>query len=71
MAVVGVGGSGMLRDVIAIAAGVNHSLALRSDGTVVAWGTDVVGQLGNGAAMTADQPSPVVVVDVGGSGTLG
>jgi alpha-tubulin suppressor-like RCC1 family protein/Tol biopolymer transport system component/subtilisin family serine protease len=33
----------------AIAAGSTHSLALRSDGTVWAWGSNVTGQLGNGS----------------------
>jgi hypothetical protein len=33
-----------LTDVIAVAAGERHALALRSDGTVVGWGSDVVGQ---------------------------
>ncbi|MCW5983296.1 MAG: choice-of-anchor D domain-containing protein [Bryobacteraceae bacterium] len=38
-----------LTGVTAIAAGVNHSLALRSDGTVWAWGDNQSGQLGDGA----------------------
>ena len=29
---------------VAVAAGQSHSLALRSDGTVVAWGSDLSGQ---------------------------
>jgi hypothetical protein len=33
-----------LSSVVAIAAGLNHSLALRSDGTVVGWGTNSSGQ---------------------------
>ena len=32
----------------ALAAGVYHSLALLQDGTVMAWGEDGVGQLGDG-----------------------
>ncbi|WP_395740254.1 cadherin-like beta sandwich domain-containing protein [Prosthecobacter sp.] len=35
------------RTVVAIAAGGNHSLALCSDGTVVAWGLNAQGQLGD------------------------
>ena len=31
-------------DVVAVAAGVHHSLALQGDGTVVAWGDDRSGQ---------------------------
>ncbi|GAA3610866.1 RCC1 domain-containing protein [Microlunatus ginsengisoli] len=33
-----------LTDVVAVAAGERHALALRADGTVVGWGSDVVGQ---------------------------
>jgi alpha-tubulin suppressor-like RCC1 family protein len=36
-----------LSDIVAIAAGGEHALALRSDGTVWAWGWNVYGQLGN------------------------
>ncbi len=34
----------------AVAAGSQHSLALKSDGTVWAWGLDLAGQLGDGAS---------------------
>jgi alpha-tubulin suppressor-like RCC1 family protein len=37
-----------LTGVTAIAAGVNHALALLSDGTVMAWGDDSYGELGDG-----------------------
>jgi len=37
-----------LKDVIAVAAGYAHSLALKNDGSVWAWGRNVEGQLGNG-----------------------
>lgn len=43
-----------------IATGMFHSLAVRSDGTVWAWGNDATGQLGNNATL-ADQPTPVQV----------
>lgn len=39
-----------LDQAIRIAAGDSHSLALRADGTVWAWGTNVEGQLGRGTA---------------------
>jgi alpha-tubulin suppressor-like RCC1 family protein len=42
-----------LSDVTAVAAGWNHSLALRSDGTVVAWGKDDYGQTNVPAGLTA------------------
>lgn len=38
-----------LSNITAIAAGGDHCLALRSDGTVYAWGNDNEGQLGDGA----------------------
>lgn len=37
-----------LTDVVAVAGGTFHSLALKSDGTLWAWGNNDVGQLGNG-----------------------
>lgn len=56
-----------LQDVIAIAAphAGNHSLALKSDGTLRAWGSNDQGQLGNGEYTTdecACEPYPVKVV---------
>ncbi len=55
---------GGLSDVTAIAAGGLHSLALLSDGTVRAWGYNLVGQLGNGT--TNDSDVPVAVSGLGG-----
>ncbi len=49
-----------LTNVIAIASGSHHSLALKSDGTVWAWGWGNVGQIGNGT-MPWVQPLPVQV----------
>jgi alpha-tubulin suppressor-like RCC1 family protein len=46
--------------VVAIAAGFEHSLALKTDGTVLAWGADGSGQLGDGVTLT-NQSSPVAV----------
>ncbi|OQA05721.1 MAG: Regulator of chromosome condensation (RCC1) repeat protein [bacterium ADurb.Bin374] len=43
-------GTASLTDVIAIAAGDGHSLALKSDGTVWAWGYGNYGQLGDNGA---------------------
>jgi alpha-tubulin suppressor-like RCC1 family protein len=51
-----------LTDVAAIACGIGFSLALRSDGTVWAWGDDQYGQLGNGAA--GSSPTPVQVTEL-------
>ena len=66
--VVGPGGSGYLTGIVAIAGGSVHSLAVRSDGTVWAWGYNEYGQLGNGALTTSD--TPVQVLGPGGSGYL-
>ncbi|MCX4792117.1 MULTISPECIES: RCC1-like domain-containing protein [unclassified Streptomyces] len=48
-----------LTDVAAVDAGTNHSLALRRDGTVLAWGDNAGGQLGDGTTMNRDTPVPV------------
>lgn len=58
---VAVSASGILsgKTVIAISAGSNHSLALCSDGILVAWGWNANGELGNGGG--SDSPVPVVV----------
>jgi alpha-tubulin suppressor-like RCC1 family protein len=49
-----------LSGVTAIAAGLHHSLALSSAGTVMAWGEDAAGELGDGSiAREAEAPVPV------------
>jgi alpha-tubulin suppressor-like RCC1 family protein len=45
-----------LTGVIQIAAGTNDSFALRSDGTVWAWGINTKGQLGDGTTVNRDSP---------------
>jgi alpha-tubulin suppressor-like RCC1 family protein len=67
--VVGVGGSGALTGVRQVVAGGEHSCALLSDTSVVCWGRNDKGQLGNNGA-TGDVAVPQQVVGVGGSGTL-
>lgn len=47
-------------DVIDIASGRDHIVALRGDGTVLAWGLGASGQLGDGQAATATTPTTVV-----------
>jgi len=47
-----------------IAAGENHTVALRSDGTVWAWGANFAGQLGDGTGGDWDTPSSPVPVQV-------
>lgn len=53
------------KTVISVAAGISHSLALCSDGTLVAWGWNGYGQLGDNS--TTQQNSPVAVT---GNGAL-
>jgi alpha-tubulin suppressor-like RCC1 family protein len=56
--------------VVAVSAGAFHNLAVRADGSVLAWGMDDLGQLGDGGA-NADQPVPVEVSGLGpGSGVV-
>jgi uncharacterized repeat protein (TIGR01451 family) len=52
----------LLSGVTAIAAGDAHSLALRSDGTVVAWGDNSSGQLGDGTTTVRTTPVQVCAV---------
>ena len=48
-----------LSEVTALVAGVRHTLALRRDGTLWAWGSNNAGQLGDGR--TWERHSPVQV----------
>jgi alpha-tubulin suppressor-like RCC1 family protein len=77
----GVGNSGYLTSIVAIAAGGrdcadgsssynNTNYALKSDGTVYAWGSNDCGQLGINTTDTNVHSTPVNVLDVGGSGSL-
>jgi alpha-tubulin suppressor-like RCC1 family protein len=66
-AVEGVGGTGTLQNVVAIAAGYEDSFALLSNGTVVAWGNNNHGPLGNGTSDNIAHPTPEPVLDVGGA----
>ena len=52
-------GTPPLHDVAAIAGGENWSLALKSDGTLWAWGENAIGQLGDGT--TIERHTPVQV----------
>ena len=54
-----VGGRGLLRNVSAIVAGQDHSCALLRAGTVVCWGQNQYGVLGNGTIK--DSTTPVIV----------
>ena len=52
------------KTVVAISAGIYHSLALCSDGTLAAWGSNWDGELGNGSTGTSSY-MPVAVVQTG------
>ncbi|PYR29127.1 MAG: hypothetical protein DMF98_00980 [Acidobacteria bacterium] len=52
-----------LFDVTAVAAGSNHTLALRSDGTVWAWGDNLWGELGDGSRTLRTVPARVAGLD--------
>jgi alpha-tubulin suppressor-like RCC1 family protein len=64
----------IMEDVAAVSAGLRHSLALRTDGTLWAWGGNAMGQLGDGT--TDPQLSPIQVltdvqaIDTGGYHSL-
>ena len=55
-------GNNPLTDIVAIAARENRSLALKKDGTVWAWGSNLFGQLGNGeSGPGTDKPYAIQV----------
>ncbi|MEC4685983.1 MAG: RCC1 repeat-containing protein [Nitrospirota bacterium] len=66
----------ILKDVVAIAAGGRHSIALKTDGTVWAWGSNRVGQLGDGTTTSSTSPVEVTgieniaVIAAGGSHSI-
>jgi alpha-tubulin suppressor-like RCC1 family protein len=63
-----------LTDVAAISAGREHSLALLKDGTVRGWGSNKLGEVGDGTTIDRDRPVPVqgvrnaVALATGGNG---
>jgi alpha-tubulin suppressor-like RCC1 family protein/photosystem II stability/assembly factor-like uncharacterized protein len=64
----GYGGSGTLMEVSEIAGGLYHSVALKKDGTVLAWGLNNFGQLGD--STQTQREAPVYVLDEYASGSL-
>ncbi len=64
----GPGGQGKLASVAAISAAEKHAFALRLDGTVVAWGHNSAGQLGDGT--TSQREAPAFVAGMAGSSRL-
>jgi alpha-tubulin suppressor-like RCC1 family protein len=67
---VSVVGLGPGSNVIAIAAGGFHSLAVKSDGTVWAWGMNTNGQLGDGSTLAKNAPVQVGVGFSSGNGPV-
>lgn len=59
-----------LSGIVAIGAGYAHSLALKEDGTVWAWGDNNSVQLGQGAEGNDEEAYPVQVKDTSGTGYL-
>ena len=57
--------SGLTSGVTAIAGGYDHSLAIRGDGTVWAWGFNNHGQLGDGTTTNRATPVPVCFASPG------
>src|SRR5947209_5298853 len=57
--VVGSGGTGFLSGIVAVSAGTGFSVALKSDGTVWAWGANSAGQLGDGTDIQRNAPIQV------------
>ncbi|MCZ6688288.1 MAG: hypothetical protein O7H41_01660 [Planctomycetota bacterium] len=55
--------TGFLTEVTAVAAGNGHTVAVRDDGLLRAWGYNENGQLGNGTTSLFATPTPVRVVD--------
>lgn len=64
----GVGGTGVLSNIVGIAAGSRYSCALNTSGNIYCWGDNTDGQLGNNT--TTGELAPVEVDGVGGVGKL-
>ena len=52
-----------LSGIVAIAAGGRHTLALKNDGTVLAWGSNTKGQLGNDSTIGSKLPVQVAALE--------
>lgn len=64
--------TGQLAQVASITAGYDHSLVLKSDGTVLVWGAGFRGNIGQGGTVENSpyQPTPIAVKNVAGTGSL-
>lgn len=70
MFVVGEDGTGALGGVVAIAASFENSQALRSDGSVLVWGSGFGSNMGQGTDSTAEVAVPRIVRNFGNAGNL-
>ena len=59
--VVGVGGTGTLSAVSSVSVGATHSCAVTTSGSVLCWGSQLEGRLGNGLTTSSTVLSPVQV----------
>jgi len=53
----------IMDNVVAVSAGDNHTMAIRSDSSLWAWGSNAFGQLGDGTTTAAVQHSPIKIMD--------
>ena len=65
----GANGEGYLSDIVAISAGNNHALALKSDGSLWSWGYNGYGQLGDGTS--GDRTDKLTPIQVKGANKEG
>ncbi|WP_292593947.1 hypothetical protein [Mesotoga sp. UBA5847] len=64
----GPNGEGFLINIVEVAAGNTHTVALKEDGTVWSWGSNTYGELGDGTVVR--KRTPVQVLGPGGEGFL-
>lgn len=55
-----------LAGIIALAPGIQHYVALKSNGTVLTWGRNTNGELGDGSKLTATRSTPTVISTLSG-----
>jgi alpha-tubulin suppressor-like RCC1 family protein len=58
-----------IADMVAVDTGSTHSLGLRRDGTLWSWGSNDLGELGQGASDTIQHPFPLQVASLGNTVT--